>query len=142
MSDIHKADPPLKVPSSMTVAGLRCHKRSCVKIISSAVFTTGKPRWVVAESMAEQASQSKRFFEFLIVGKTGVGKSALINSVAGSIISGESSEECDQVTSDIQKFDVKRPDSSTVRFWDTPEITEVARIRERCEKCHDGHQSY
>lgn len=72
--------------------------------------------------MATQGTGSSSTLEFMIVGKTGVGKSSIINSVAGSEVAPEG-EDLDIGTYNIESYEVENHASGNkivIRFWDTP----------------------
>lgn len=62
---------------------------------------------------------------YLVVGKTGVGKTSLINSVAGSEVA-EEGEELDRGTFNIESYEVEY-DKTTIRFWDTPGLFDMTK---------------
>ena len=82
---------------------------------------------------------------YLVVGKTGVGKTSLINSVAGEIVA-EEGDDLDIGTFTIESHQVTHESSGTtctIRFWDTPGLFDmtkrsdsyVDKIRDKYEHC-------
>lgn len=79
----------------------------------------------------------------LVVGKTGVGKSSFINSIADSEIAAEG-DELDIGTFHIEQYEVKHETTgTTLRFWDTPGLFDMTKrsslymekIREKYDEC-------
>lgn len=93
--------------------------------------------------MASKPESNSKLVSYLVVGKTGVGKTAIINSVAGKEIA-EEGDELDIGTFDIKSHDVTHETVGiTVRFWDTPGLFDMSKqsdeyvdqIRDKYEEC-------
>lgn len=89
--------------------------------------------------MATKATE----ISYLVVGKTGVGKTSLINSVAGKIVA-EEGDDLDIGTFNIESHQVTHDSTgTTVKFWDTPGLFDmtkrsdsyVDKIRDKYEQC-------
>ena len=77
--------------------------------------------------MASKPESDSKFVSFLVVGKTGVGKTSLINSVAGKEIA-EESNELDIGTYDIESYEIFHESvGTTIRFWDTPGLFDMTK---------------
>ena len=91
--------------------------------------------------MAAKPKPNSRLVSFLVVGKTGVGKSSLINSVAGKEVA-EEGEDLDIGTYNIESYEVTH-ESATIRLWDTPGLFDMTKrsdsymdqIREKYQEC-------
>lgn len=79
---------------------------------------------------------------YLVVGKTGVGKTSLINSVAGKEIAKEGNE-LEIGTFEVESFEVTHETGTTIRFWDTPGLFDstkrsglyMEKIRDKYDEC-------
>ncbi|XP_064389792.1 uncharacterized protein LOC135337747 [Halichondria panicea] len=87
------------------------------------------------------ASLNSSTFAFMIVGKTGVGKSSIINSVAGSEVAPEG-DELDTGTYCTESYEIEHC-GSKIQFWDTPGLFDTTsdsdmylkQIQEKYEQC-------
>lgn len=77
--------------------------------------------------MAAKPEAKSGVVNYLIVGKTGVGKTSLINSVAGIEIA-EEGNELDIGTFDVESFKVTHESTgTTLQFWDTPGLFDMTK---------------
>ena len=93
----------------------------------------------IREEVEDFLQQGKNSMKVLVIGKTGVGKSSLINSLSGKTVADES--DIDKGTHYVEVFPVQ-VNNIDVEFWDSPglhdaEGKEKEYLKEIVDNCAD-----